>query len=120
MRIDIPEIADIQIIKTFGGRKLAASTWETITESQPPKQIVSKRIILPLMEAELARKHAVVPPRTIFFSALRAQAKPILCRPSPVSCNKTIFNHYLREPLNPAVYAGGHGISVQQGPAGGL
>ena len=67
MGIDIPEIADIQIIKTFGGRKLEASTWETITESQPPKQIVNKRIILPLMEAELARKHAVVPPRTILF-----------------------------------------------------
>ncbi len=67
MGIEIPEIADIQIIKTFGGRKLEASTWETISESQPPKQIVSKRIILPLMEAELARKHAVVPPRTILF-----------------------------------------------------
>jgi SpoVK/Ycf46/Vps4 family AAA+-type ATPase len=67
MAIEVPEIADIQIIKAFGGRKLEASTWETISESQPPKQIVSNRIILPLMEAELARKHAVIPPRTILF-----------------------------------------------------
>ena len=67
MEIEIPEIADIQIIKTFGGRKVEACAWETISETQPPKQIVSKRIILPLQEAELARKHAVMPPRAILF-----------------------------------------------------
>lgn len=67
MGIEIPEIADMQIIKAFGGRKLEASIWDTISETQPPKQIVDKRIILPLMETELARKHAVVPPRTILF-----------------------------------------------------
>lgn len=67
LELELPEIADIQLIKTFGGRRVAESTWETISETQPPKQIVNKRIILPLKEAELARKHAVVPPRTILF-----------------------------------------------------
>lgn len=63
----IPAIANIKIIEGFGGIKLSASRWETISDSQPPKQIVNKRIILPLMEAELARKHGVMPPRTILF-----------------------------------------------------
>jgi transitional endoplasmic reticulum ATPase len=65
--IEVPEIAEMQVLKAFGGRKLSASTWETISESQPPKQIVNRRIILPLLEIELARKHAVQPPRTILF-----------------------------------------------------
>lgn len=63
----IPVIDNLQIIEGLGGRKLDASRWETISDSQPPKQIVNKRIILPLMEEELARKHGVVPPRTILF-----------------------------------------------------
>lgn len=65
--IDIPKIAESHMIRTLGGRKLDASRWETISESQPPKQIINRRIILPLTEVELARKHAVVPPRTILF-----------------------------------------------------
>jgi transitional endoplasmic reticulum ATPase len=43
------------------------AAWDTISESQPPKQIVDKRIVLPLTQKELARKHGVSPPRTIVF-----------------------------------------------------
>jgi transitional endoplasmic reticulum ATPase len=57
----------IQILKDFGAQTVDRSVWETISESQPPKQIVSKRIILPLTATELARKHSVIPPRTIIF-----------------------------------------------------
>ncbi|MBI4963371.1 MAG: AAA family ATPase [Desulfomonile tiedjei] len=55
------------LLKEMGAQMVDRSVWDTISESQPPKQIVSKRIILPLTEAELARKHGVVPPRTIIF-----------------------------------------------------
>jgi transitional endoplasmic reticulum ATPase len=41
--------------------------WDTISETQPPKQIVNKRIILPLTAADLAQKHGVTPPKTIIF-----------------------------------------------------
>ena len=41
--------------------------WETISESQPPKEIVKNRIILPFTAADLARKHGVMPPRTLIF-----------------------------------------------------
>jgi transitional endoplasmic reticulum ATPase len=57
----------IQLLKRLGAQMVERSAWDTISESQPPKQIVEKRIVLPLTRAELALKHAVSPPRTIIF-----------------------------------------------------
>jgi len=54
-------------LNELGGRIITPSVWETISDSQPPKQIVEKRIILPLAETELAAKHGVVPPKAIIF-----------------------------------------------------
>ncbi|MDY6837980.1 MAG: AAA family ATPase [Thermodesulfobacteriota bacterium] len=57
----------IQVLKRLGAQTVGGSAWNTISESQPPKQIVEKRIVLPLTRPELARKHRVSPPRTIIF-----------------------------------------------------
>lgn len=57
----------LQQLNRLGAQILDKSVWETISPSQPPKQVVDKRIILPLTESELARKHGVTPPRTIIF-----------------------------------------------------
>jgi SpoVK/Ycf46/Vps4 family AAA+-type ATPase len=57
----------IEVLKEMGAQMSAPSIWDTISETQPPKQIVDKRIILPLTAAEIARKHNVVPPKTIIF-----------------------------------------------------
>ncbi len=51
----------------WDARHIERSVWDTIADTQPPKQIVSKRIIMPLTRKDLARKHAVVPPRSIIF-----------------------------------------------------
>ena len=56
-----------QLLNGLEARRIDRSVWETIAESQPPKQIVNKRIILPLTKPELAHKHAVISPRTIIF-----------------------------------------------------
>jgi transitional endoplasmic reticulum ATPase len=64
---DSEEIPDLQLIKGMDARRIDPSVWETISETQPPKQIVNNRIILPLTQTRLARKHAVMPPRTIIF-----------------------------------------------------
>ena len=61
------DMQGLQLIKGLDARRIGPSVWETISDSQPPKQIVNKRIILPLTETRLARKHAVIPPRTIIF-----------------------------------------------------
>jgi SpoVK/Ycf46/Vps4 family AAA+-type ATPase len=67
MHRDLNDAERIQLLEELGAQMVDQSVWETISESQPPKQIVNKRIILPLTAIELARKHSVIPPRTIIF-----------------------------------------------------
>lgn len=47
----------------MGAQKISRDVWDTISDSQPPKQLVQRRIILPLMEEVLAGKHGVIPPK---------------------------------------------------------
>ncbi|MGB7912229.1 MAG: AAA family ATPase [Desulfobaccales bacterium] len=55
------------LLKEMGARTINKEIWDTIADSQPPKQIVQKRIILPLTQGDLSKKHGVVPPKTIIF-----------------------------------------------------
>ncbi|MDA8088562.1 MAG: AAA family ATPase [Nitrospiraceae bacterium] len=55
------------ILTDMGAQRISAEIWDTISDSQPPKQLVQKRIILPLKEEDLSRKHGVTPPKTIVF-----------------------------------------------------
>ena len=55
------------ILNEMGAQTIGKVPWYTITESQPPKQIVQRRIILPLIQQDLSKKHGVVPPKTIIF-----------------------------------------------------
>ncbi len=56
-----------RLLKKLGAMMVDQAVWETISESQPPKKIVNKRIILPFTEPDLARKHGVIPPRALIF-----------------------------------------------------
>ncbi len=67
IRHELQEAETVKLLKGLGATVVDRSIWETISDTQPPKQIVNKRIILPLTEVELAEKHGVVPPRTIIF-----------------------------------------------------
>lgn len=67
IRKELEESSRTALLKEFDAKMVDRSVWETISESQPPKQIVNKRIILPLTRPDLAKKHGVVPPRTIIF-----------------------------------------------------
>ncbi len=67
IRDELESAQKSQLLKALGAQMVDRSLWDTISESQPPKQIVNKRIVLPLTEPELARKHGVTPPRTLIF-----------------------------------------------------
>jgi transitional endoplasmic reticulum ATPase len=54
-------------LNELGAQTISKEAWNTIADSQPPKQLVQRRIILPLMEETLTRKHGVVPPKAIMF-----------------------------------------------------
>ncbi len=55
------------ILIEMGAQAISREIWETISDSQPPKQLVQRRIILPLKEEGLSKKHGVIPPKTIIF-----------------------------------------------------
>jgi transitional endoplasmic reticulum ATPase len=55
------------ILNQMGAQTISGEIWDTISDSQPPKQLVQRRIILPLTEESLAIKHGVVPPKAIMF-----------------------------------------------------
>ncbi|MBU1565067.1 MAG: AAA family ATPase [Proteobacteria bacterium] len=54
-------------LKEMGAQTISGDLWDTISDSQPPKQLVQRRIIQPLMEEGLSLKHGVVPPKAIVF-----------------------------------------------------
>ncbi|MFZ0929136.1 MAG: ATP-binding protein [Syntrophobacteraceae bacterium] len=55
------------ILNEMGAQTFGREIWDTIADSQPPKQLVQRRIILPLTMEDLSRKHGVSPPKTIIF-----------------------------------------------------
>ena len=55
------------VLNDMGAQTFSREIWDTISDSQPPKQLVNRRIILPLTMEDLSRKHGVSPPRTIIF-----------------------------------------------------
>jgi len=55
------------ILREMGARAISREIWDTISDSQPPKQLVQRKIILPLTEEGLSMKHGVVPPKAIVF-----------------------------------------------------
>lgn len=55
------------ILAEMGAQTIRREVWDTISDSQPPKELVQKKIILPLTEKSLSDKHGVVPPKAIIF-----------------------------------------------------
>ena len=55
------------ILDEMGAQRIGRERWDTISDTQPPKQLVQRRIILPLMEEDLSKKHGVILPKTIIF-----------------------------------------------------
>jgi transitional endoplasmic reticulum ATPase len=55
------------ILAELGAQIISKEIWDTISDSQPPKQLVQRRIILSLKEEGLSKKHGVIPPKSIIF-----------------------------------------------------
>ncbi|MGD0884354.1 MAG: AAA family ATPase [Thermodesulfovibrionales bacterium] len=70
MDLAIQEYVDYRrkdVLVEMGAQAFGREIWDTISDSQPPKRLVQRRIILPLTERELSIKHGVIPPKTIIF-----------------------------------------------------
>jgi transitional endoplasmic reticulum ATPase len=55
------------VLSEMGAQNISRKMWDTIADSQPPKQLVNRRIILPLTEEDLSKKHGVILPKAIVF-----------------------------------------------------
>ena len=55
------------ILAEMGAQIISREIWDTISDSQPPKQLIQRRIILSLKEEGLSKKHGVIPPKSIIF-----------------------------------------------------
>jgi transitional endoplasmic reticulum ATPase len=53
------------LVARLGGRIIEPGLWDELRGMEEPKEIIERRVILPLAEPELARRHGVVQPKAI-------------------------------------------------------
>jgi len=52
-------------LDTLGGRMLARGLWEALAGMEHEKELIERRVVLPLVDPDLAEEYGVVPPRAI-------------------------------------------------------
>lgn len=57
--------AELALLSDLGGRVLARDRWDDVGGMAREKELLERRLVLPLAEPDLAAKHGVVPPRSV-------------------------------------------------------
>ena len=70
---------DVGILGRLGGRMLRADTWDELEGMVKEKELIERRVILPLAHAQLAGRLGVVAPRAVVLFGPPGRARP----PSP-------------------------------------
>jgi GNAT superfamily N-acetyltransferase len=56
---------EVGLLGELGGRMLPRGLWETLAVMEHEKQVIERRIVLPLVDPDLAEEYGVIPPRAI-------------------------------------------------------
>jgi transitional endoplasmic reticulum ATPase len=56
---------EVGLLGELGGRMLPRGLWETLAGMEHEKQVIERRIVLPLVDPDLAEEYGVTPPRAI-------------------------------------------------------
>src|SRR6478735_1045041 len=56
---------ELEPLSQLGGRILARDLWENVAGMRNEKELLERRLVLPLAEADLADEYGVVPPRAV-------------------------------------------------------
>ena len=56
---------ELEPLSLLGGRILARDLWENVAGMRREKELLERRLVLPLAEADLADEYGVVPPRAV-------------------------------------------------------
>ncbi|MGI8305894.1 ATP-binding protein [Saccharopolyspora hattusasensis] len=57
--------AEFSVLDDLGGRLLPAGLWEALAGMEREKDIIERRIVLPLSHPERAERHGVLPPKAV-------------------------------------------------------
>ncbi|MFI9616121.1 ATP-binding protein [Streptomyces sp. NPDC052023] len=62
-----PGAADADVLAALGGRMLPEGLWGAMAGMSHEKQVVDRRVVLPLQEPALAERYGVLPPKAIIL-----------------------------------------------------
>ncbi|MPZ00852.1 MAG: GNAT family N-acetyltransferase [Actinophytocola sp.] len=58
---------DADLLAELGGRMLPARLWESVAGMEREKQIIERRIVLPLAQPEVAGRYGLIPPKGVIL-----------------------------------------------------
>ena len=58
---------DASILSELGGRVLPAGLWEAMAGMEREKQVIERRMVLPLANADVAERYGVAPPKAVIL-----------------------------------------------------
>ncbi|MBB5158833.1 ATP-binding protein [Saccharopolyspora phatthalungensis] len=57
--------ADFDVLEELGGRLLPPGQWDALAGMQREKDVIERRVVLPISHSEQAERHGVLPPKAI-------------------------------------------------------
>ncbi|MFD8999580.1 ATP-binding protein [Streptomyces sp. NPDC059582] len=66
-KLEPPGAANADVLAALGGRTLPGGLWDAMAGMEREKQVVERRVVLPLAEPALADRYGVVPPKAIIL-----------------------------------------------------
>ncbi|MFE4965073.1 ATP-binding protein [Streptomyces sp. NPDC056660] len=66
-KLEPVETANAEVLAALGGRMLPEGLWNAMAGMEQEKQVVERRVVLPLTEPALADRYGVVPPKAIIL-----------------------------------------------------
>lgn len=66
-KLEPQETANADVLMALGGRMLPDGLWEAMAGMEREKQVVERRIVLPLAEPALADRYGVAPPKAVIL-----------------------------------------------------
>jgi MoxR-like ATPase/GNAT superfamily N-acetyltransferase len=57
--------SSITVLEDLGGRMLPAGQWEALAGMEREKEVIERRVVLPLAHPQIAERHGVLPPKAV-------------------------------------------------------